>query len=361
MSSNFGKCLKASVFGESHGPAIGVVLDGLPSGEAVDLDRLQAFLDRRRPGQNAMTTHRKETDVPEFLSGLLDGQTTGFPLCAVIRNADQHSSDYEELRTKPRPSHADYTAFVKYGDSRDMRGGGHFSGRLTAPLCIAGGICLQLLERRGISIGAHLQSVADVQDTPFPLHPTAELFAEVQSRTPAVLDPDAGTKMAAAIEAARMAQDSVGAVIECAVIGLPAGVGSPLFDGLENRLAAALFGIPAVKGLEFGSGFAGSASKGSENNDPFTVVDGKIQTTTNNSGGINGGISNGMPVVFRAAFKPTPSIGQVQKTIDLTTMEETGLTIQGRHDPCVAVRAVPVIEAVTALALTDILLEEGKL
>lgn len=360
MSSEFGTTLKTSVFGESHGPAIGVVLQGLPAGEAVDLDALNAFLARRRPGQGPMTTRRNETDEPEFLAGLKDGKTTGFPLSAIIRNKDQHSNDYDNLRTNPRPSHADYTAFVKYGASRDMRGGGHFSGRLTAPLCIAGGICLQMLERRGIFIGAHLKSVADVEDDTFPLEPTKELFAEVRNRNPAVLNEAAGEKMKNAIEAARLDADSVGAVIECAVIGLPAGLGSPMFDGIENQLAKALFGIPAVKGLEFGSGFAGTKLRGSENNDPFTVSDGVIKTTTNNSGGCNGGIANGMPVVFRAAFKPTASIGKPQQTVNLKTMEETELVIKGRHDPCVAVRAVPVVEAVTALVLTDLLLTEGK-
>lgn len=361
MSSEFGTALKTSVFGESHGNAIGVVLDGFPSGQPVDMDRLNAFLARRKPGQGSLTTKRKESDTPEFLAGVTDGVTNGFPICAVIHNADQHSSDYDELRTKPRPSHADYSAFLKYGEARDMRGGGHFSGRLTAPLCIAGGLCLQLLDRHGIAVGAHLLSAGAVHDDPFPMEPDKALFRAVQARNPAVLNPEAGAAMAKEIEAAAKELDSVGGVVECAVTGLPAGLGSPMFDGIESPLAAALFGIPAVKGVEFGSGFRAADLRGSENNDPFTVKDGAVRTTTNNAGGILGGISTGMPVVVRAAFKPTASISQPQQTVDLTTMQPAELRIKGRHDPCIAVRAVPVVEAVTAIVITDLLLSEHQL
>lgn len=361
MSSKFGETLSVSIFGESHGKAIGVELDGIPSGEPVDPEKLQAFLDRRKPGQGAMTTSRKESDRPVFLSGIQDNVTTGFPICAVIKNSDQHSGDYNNLRTNPRPSHADYTAYLKYGEARDMRGGGHFSGRLTAPLCIAGGICLQILERRGIYIGAHLLQVHQVKDNPFPLYPTKELFAGAASRNPSVLDPEAGKRMEEDIVEAAKNQDSVGGIIECAIIGVPGGVGSPMFDGMENRLAKVLFGIPAVKGVEFGSGFEAASRYGSENNDPFILNDGQIATATNHEGGINGGITNGMPIVFRVAIKPTASISRKQKTVNLDTMQETELVIKGRHDPCIAVRAVPVVEAAAAVELTDILLGEHKL
>ena len=357
MSSEFGKLLKVSVFGQSHGKAIGVNIDGLPAGEPIDLEELNAFLDRRKTGKNALSTQRKEADTPIFLSGLENGVTCGFPMCVMIENSDQHSSDYSNLADHPRPSHADYTAQVKWGGHADMRGGGHFSGRLTAPLCIAGGIAKQILARRGIHVGAHLSSVGMEADATFPLHPTKELFDSVAAKAFPVLDDQAGERMQAVILDARQNLDSVGGIIECAAIGLPAGLGDPMFDGIENRLAAALFGIPAVKGVEFGLGFDSARIHGSENNDPFTIVDGKIVTETNRSGGILGGITNGMPVTLRVAIKPTPSISQAQKTISLSSREESQLIIQGRHDPCIAHRAVPVVEAVTAIVLLDLLLE----
>lgn len=357
MSSEFGNLLHISVFGQSHGRAIGVVIDGLPAGEAIDLEALQRFLDRRRPGKDGLSTARKETDIPEFLSGLEGGKTCGAPLCAVISNADQRSRDYGELADKPRPGHADYTAWAKWGGNADMRGGGHFSGRLTAPLCVAGGIAKQILARRGVFVGAHLASVAGIPDRPFPLWPTAALFEEIAARPFPVLDQEAGERMQSAILAAKNDLDSVGGVIECAAIGLPAGLGDPMFGGVENRLAAALFGVPAVKGVEFGEGFAAAALRGSENNDPFTVEDGEIRAETNRAGGVLGGITTGMPVVLRAAVKPTPSIGRAQRTVSLSRLENAELTVHGRHDPCVAHRAVPVVEAVTAAVLLDMLLE----
>ena len=357
MSSEFGNILRVSVFGQSHGTAVGVVVDGLPAGEAIDLEELQRFLDRRRPGTGPLSTARKETDVPEFLSGLEGGKTCGAPLCAVIKNADQHSKDYGELADKPRPGHADFTAWAKWGGRADMRGGGHFSGRMTAPLCVDGGIAKQILARRGIFVGAHLASVAGICDRPFPLHPTAALFEEVAAKPFPVLDEAAGERMRAAILEAKNDLDSVGGVIECAAAGLPAGLGEPMFGGVENRLAAALFGIPAVKGVEFGEGFRAAELRGSENNDPFTVEDGEIRAETNRAGGILGGITTGMPLVLRAAVKPTPSIGRPQKTVRLSAMEASELTVHGRHDPCIAHRAVPVVEAVTAAVLLDMLLE----
>ena len=357
MSSEFGNLLKISVFGQSHGKAIGVVVDGLPAGEAIDLEELDRFLDRRRTGKNRLSTARKEADKPAFLSGLENGVTCGAPPCAVIENSDQHSSDYSELRDKPRPGHADYTAYVKWRDQADMRGGGHFSGRLTAPLCIAGGIARQILARRGVYVGAHLWSVGTERDTPFPLRPTKELFETVAAKPFPVLDDQAGERMQSLILEARQNLDSVGGVIECAAVGLPAGLGDPMFGGVENRLAAALFGIPAVKGVEFGDGFAAARAHGSENNDPFVMEDGRVAAETNHAGGILGGITNGMPVVLRTAMKPTPSIARPQRTVSLSAGADAELVIHGRHDPCIAHRAVPVVEAVTAAVLLDLLLE----
>ena len=357
MSSEFGNILRVSVFGQSHGKAIGVNIDGLPAGEPIDLEELNAFLDRRKPGKSPLSTARKESDTPVFLSGLENGVTCGFPLCAVIENSDQHSSDYSELADKPRPSHADYTARVKWGGHADMRGGGHFSGRLTAPLCIAGGIAKQILARRGIFVGAHLAAVGTENDAPFPLHPTAELFDAIAAKPFPVVDDGAGDRMQALILEARQDLDSVGGIIECAAIGLPAGLGDPMFGGVENRLAAALFGIPAVKGVEFGLGFGSSRLRGSEKNDPFTVENGTVVTASNRAGGILGGITTGMPVTIRTAIKPTPSISRPQQTVSLSAMENTELVIRGRHDPCIAHRAVPVVEAVTAAVLLDLLLE----
>lgn len=357
MSSEFGKLLKISVFGQSHGKAIGVNIDGLPAGEAIDLETLNAFLDRRRPGKSPLSTARRENDAPVFLSGMENGVTCGAPLCAIIENSDQHSSDYSELVDKPRPSHADYTARVKWDGHADMRGGGHFSGRLTAPLCIAGGIAKQILARRGIFVGAHLAAVGTENDAPFPLRPTPELFDAIAAKAFPVVDDDAGARMQALILEARQNLDSVGGIIECAAIGLPAGLGDPMFDGVENRLAAALFGIPAVKGVEFGLGFGSARLHGSENNDPFTLENGTVVTAGNRAGGILGGITTGMPVTLRTAIKPTPSISRPQQTVSLSAMENAELVIRGRHDPCIAHRAVPVVEAVTAAVLLDLLLE----
>ncbi|MBE6964098.1 MAG: chorismate synthase [Ruminococcaceae bacterium] len=357
MSSEFGKLLRIAVFGQSHGKAIGVNIDGLPAGEAIDTEALYAFMSRRKPGGNPLSTARKETDLPIFLSGVENGVTCGAPLCAIIENSDQHSGDYAKLADTPRPSHADYTAWVKWGGQADMRGGGHFSGRLTAPLCIAGGIAKQILARRSIYVGAHLASVGAEQDAAFPLHPTAELFDAVAAKPFPVLDDAAGERMQQVILDARQNLDSVGGVIECAAIGLPAGLGDPMFDGIENRLAAALFGIPAVKGVEFGLGFGSALLRGSENNDAFRMENSAVTAETNRAGGILGGITTGMPVTLRVAIKPTPSIGQTQRTVNLADGENTELVIGGRHDPCIAHRAVPVVEAVTAAVLLDILLE----
>lgn len=356
MSSEFGSLLKISVFGQSHGRAIGVVVDGLPAGEAIHLEELNAFLARRKPGKSPLSTARREADAPVFLSGLENGVTCGAPLCAVIENGDQHSSDYDALRDKPRPGHADYTAFVKWGGQADMRGGGHFSGRLTAPLCIAGGIAKQILSRRGVYVGAHLQSVGTVADALFPLQPTKELFDAVAAKPFPVLDDQAGERMQALILEARKNLDSVGGVVECAATGLPAGLGEPMFGGVENRLAAALFGIPAVKGVEFGRGFGVARLSGTQNNDPYEVRGGTCVPATNNAGGILGGITTGAPVLVRCAFKPISSVMVEQDSVDLTTMEPARLKVHGRHDTTAVIRAVPVVEAVCALALADVLL-----
>ena len=357
MPSVFGENIKVSIFGQSHSEAIGVVVDGLPAGFEVDMDALNAFLARRAPGQGKFTTARKESDMPEFVSGIVDGVTCGAPLCALIRNNDTRSGDYADLRDHPRPSHADYPAYVKFGAAHDIRGGGHFSGRLTAPLCIAGGIALQMLAGRGVRVGAHLCSVGDVQDERFdPVNVSERDFERIAANGFPVLDEMAGARMFDAIERARMDADSIGGTIECAATGLPAGLGDALFGGLEGRLSQALFGIPAVKGVEFGSGFEGARMRGSENNDPFVMQDGSVRTLTNNAGGILGGITTGMPLIMRVAIKPTPSIGRAQRSVSLSEGEPYELTIRGRHDPCIAPRAVPVVEAAAALVLLDMMM-----
>ena len=356
MASYLGEHIHVSVFGQSHSPAIGVVVDGLPAGERVDMEELGRFLKRRAPGQNATSTPRKEADLPQFLSGLVDGVTCGAPLAALIENTNTRSQDYAQLRDKPRPGHADFTAQVKYGGFQDVAGGGHFSGRLTAPLCIAGGICLQMLKRRGIEVAAHIASVAGEADRPFdPMWESVETMEKLKRAPFPVLDEKAGERMRKVILQAKEEGDSVGGIVECLVTGVPAGLGEPMFGGMENRLAAALFGIPAVKGVEFGAGFGVANMRGSENNDPFTMKDGKVVTETNHAGGILGGITNGMPLVFRLAFKPTPSIAREQQTVSLSKNQVEELVVTGRHDPCIVPRAVPVVEAVTALVLSDLL------
>ena len=358
MSSTYGEKLKLSIFGQPHGPAIGMTLDGIPAGLPVDLEKLHNFMARRAPGQGSFSTTRKEADQPEFLSGLVDGFTCGAPLSAIIRNTNTRSGDYNNLKDCPRPGHADFPAQIKYNGFQDVAGGGHFSGRLTAPLCIAGGLCKQWLETKGIYIGAHISSIAGVADKTFDW--TSPNLDAVQGNFP-VLDAAAGAQMLAAIEKAKSDGDSVGGTIECAIVGLPVGLGEPMFGGMESKLAQILYGVPAVKGLEFGSGFAGSDLRGSQNNDPYTVKDGKIQTKTNNAGGILGGITTGMPLIFKVAIKPTPSISRLQQSVSLERMEQQELFVQGRHDPCIVPRAVPVIEAAAAIAIFDMCLLDGKL
>ena len=360
MSTSYGKNINISIFGGSHDDCIGVRATGLPAGFVFDGEELAAFLARRAPGRNAYSTARKEPDVPVFLSGV-DGNTlTGEELVAIIKNTNQRSADYKSESFIPRPSHADFAARVKYGESVDLRGGGHFSGRLTAPLCIVGGICIQYLRSKGIDIFAHVYSIGNVYDTPFDLASVGKNELEVLSQRHEfpVLDPCAQEKMTQLILDAAAEGDSVGGIVECAATGLPTGLGEHMFDGLENRIAAAAFGIPAVKGIEFGNGFAGSRLRGSQNNDAFVTDGNKITTKTNNCGGILGGMSTGMPLVFRVAFKPTPSISCEQDSVDMVRMENVKLSVKGRHDPCVAVRAVPAVEAVCAIALYDALSDE---
>ena len=354
MSSTYGENLKLTIFGQSHGPAIGMTLDGIPAGLPVDFDELQAFLNRRAPGQNNWSTPRKEGDRPEFLAGILDGFTCGAPIAAVIHNTNTRSADYANLKDCPRPGHADYTAQIKYGGFQDAAGGGHFSGRLTAPLCIAGGLCKQWLAEQGIRIGARIATIAGVKDG-FDvnyLNPQLDLIGE---NFP-VFSPDAGEKMQVKIAEARSECDSVGGIIECYITGVPAGLGEPMFGGVESRISQIVYGVPAVKSVEFGIGAEAANLRGSQCNDAFTVANGNISTLTNNAGGILGGITNGMPVVFRAAIKPTPSISRPQQSVSLSGGKEQELVVKGRHDPCIVPRAVPVIEAAAAIALFDLIL-----
>lgn len=355
MSSTYGENLKLTIFGQSHGNAIGMTLDSIPAGLPVDTERLQLFLNRRAPGQNDLSTPRREEDKPEFLSGIVNGYTCGAPVCAIIRNNNTRSGDYENLMDCPRPGHADYTAQIKYRGYQDMNGGGHFSGRLTAPLCIAGGMCKQWLETAGIQIGAHIKVLAGIVDEPTLMDLRFPDLTSIQTSFP-VVNAEAGKKMQQAINEAKIDGDSVGGIIECIVTGLPAGIGDPMFGGIESKIAQIVYGIPAVKGLDFGSGFAGTYLRGSQNNDAFEVIDGQICTKTNNAGGILGGITTGMPLIFSVGIKPTPSISKMQQSISLSKMENQQLQVKGRHDPCIVPRAVPVIEAAAAIAIYDTIL-----
>ncbi len=345
MSSTYGENLKLSIFGQSHGPAIGMTLDGIPAGNFIDFDKLQAFLNRRAPGQNNWSTPRTESDRPEFLSGVMDGYTCGAPIAAVIYNQNTRSVDYDELKDIPRPGHADLTAQYKYGGFQDTAGGGHFSGRLTAPLCIAGGMCLQWLKAMGITVKAYIQQIGEICDSA----DTSEI--KLCSDFPA-RNSQTASLMQQCIAEARSRGDSVGGKITCVISGLPVGLGEPMFGGVESRIAQLVYGIPAVKGLTFGD----TQNYGSENNDAYYVKNGQVLTATNHCGGILGGITNGMPVVFTTALKPTPSIALPQQSISLTTGEITTLQVKGRHDPCIIPRAVPVIEAAAAIAIYDLIL-----
>jgi len=349
MSSTYGENLKLSIFGQSHGPAIGMTLDGIPAGQPVDLEALQQFLNRRAPGQNAWSTPRKEEDRPEFLGGVLDGYTCGAPIAAVIYNKNTRSGDYDNLKSCPRPGHADYTAQIKYGGFQDAAGGGHFSGRLTAPLCIAGGLCKQWLEEMGIRIGAHIVKIGQMDGKYF--DPVDPEFDKVGHIFPA-LSAEKAEQMQENITMAKENGDSIGGTIECAITGLPAGIGEPMFGGVESKISQIVYGIPAVKSITFGN----TADLGSENNDGFVCKNGVLGTLTNHCGGILGGITNGMPVIFSVSIKPTPSIAKAQQTVNMKTGEITMLEIKGRHDPCIVPRAVPVVEAAAAIAIYDLIL-----
>lgn len=358
MNSTWGTNVRISIFGESHGEAIGVVLDGIQPGLKLDMSEILFHMNRRRPGQNIYSTPRKEADLPQILSGIYRGYTTGAPLCAVIKNTNTRSQDYEKLKHVFRPGHSDYTAYMKYKGFNDPRGGGHFSGRLTAPLVFAGSVCRQALKQKGITVGGHLLSVAKIKDTPLdPVNTTEDTFSLIWNRDFPVLDEKKGQLMKQEIDKARMALDSVGGVVEVMALGVPVGIGNPIFHTIEGNLAGILFSVPAVKGVEFGSGFAGAEKTGYENNDAFYFDGDMVKTKTNHHGGILGGISSGMPLVCRVAFKPTASISKPQQTVDIEKREMVTLETGGRHDPCIAQRGVVVIESAVCIGLLDMILE----
>lgn len=361
MSSSIGKNLKISIFGESHGRSIGVVVDGLPAGIPIDREDILLDMARRRAGRKPGSTKRVEADMPEIQSGVYEDHTTGTPLCAVIKNGDPHSQDYAALAGKPRPSHADYTSLVKYGGLQDLRGGGHFSGRLTAPLVFAGAVARAYLKTQGVACGSHIACIGGIWDAAFdPLNVDEKTLARLRKSDFPVLDAAQGREMAERIEEARMNKDSLGGIDECAVVGLPAGIGDPMFDGMESKIAAILFGVPGVKGVEFGRGFAMANLRGSEANDAMEMRDGKPAFLSNNSGGILGGITSGAPLIVRACFKPTASIAQEQSTVNMNTKEDCRIVIKGRHDSCITVRGLVAAEAAVMIAVADAMLEGSK-
>ena len=355
MSFTYGEKIKISVFGQSHSEKMGVVIENLPSGFELDEEKLKVFMARRAPGNDKFSTPRKEADKVKIVSGLAGGKTCGAPLCAEIENTNTLSIDYDNLKDTPRPSHADYAAWAKWGDNRDVCGGGQFSGRLTAPMCIAGGILKQMLENEGIYIGAHISSIGNINDDRF--NPTdASQNDFVCDKEFPVINDERGEDMKKAILEAREKGDSIGGQIECVICGMKAGIGNTYFGGLENRISSTVFAIPAVKAIEFGAGFEASRMLGSENNDEIRINEsGEIVTVTNNHGGILGGISSGMPIIFNVGFKPTPSISIEQKTVSLSKKENTTLSIKGRHDPCIVKRAVPCVEAAAAIAIANLI------
>lgn len=354
----FGNKLKITVFGQSHGVGIGAVVDGLPAGIEINEENIMQIMRLRAPGAGRLTTPRKESDIPEFLSGVKDGKTCGSPLSFVIRNKDMHSKDYSALKNKPRPSHADFPAMIQHGESLDLRGGGAYSGRLTAPLCVVGAIALSELEKRNIHIGTHIASVGDICDRAFdPILEETELIRELSLLPFGVIDDEKALKMRELIEKTSENGDSIGGVVECKITGMPVGVGSPMFGGIENEISKMMFGIPAIKGIEFGIGFKGSHLFGSQYNDSYYYDENQsVKTKTNHAGGICGGMTTGMPIIFRVAIKPTPSISLPQDTIDLENKTNCTIAIEGRHDPCIAVRANIVVRAAAAIVLWDLLL-----
>ena len=362
MNSNFGNKIKIDVFGESHGVAIGAVLTGLPAGIDIPYDSIALQGERRAPGRDKTATPRKEDDKPEFLSGVLNGKTTGAPIAAIIRNKDTRSNNYDNVSLCPRPSHSDYPAYVKYSGFNDIRGGGHFSGRLTAPIVALGTICREVLKQKGITVGGHIARIGNVVDTPFDaVNVTSKQLSELSQTRFALNNKEVKVKMENEIECARLEGDSVGGIVELAVTGVPAGIGNPMFSGVENVISNALYGIPAVKAVAFGDGFDFGSMRGSEANDQMYFDGETVKTKTNHCGGICGGITNGMPIIVKVALKPTPSISKPQATVNLESGEDTQLTVEGRHDPCIVPRALPALEAILCIALTDLLDQDGKI
>ena len=356
MSGMWGSKIKLSIFGESHGNAIGITIDGLPAGFSSDMDKIMMEMARRAPGKSSLSTPRKESDIPEILSGYFEGKTTGAPLCAIIRNSNTKSKDYSKLKDVMRPGHADYTGAVRYKGFNDYRGGGHFSGRITAPLVFAGAICKQILEVKGIIVSAHINSIGKIKDCSFLESDISdELLNSFKEKELPLINTKLEDEMRQEILSARSSGDSIGGTIECAILGVSPGIGDPFFDSVESTLAHLMFSVPAVKGIEFGKGFDISKMRGSEANDEYYLENGNIKTKTNNNGGILGGITNGMPIIFNVAIKPTASIFKEQNTVNIATMEETTLCIEGRHDPCIVQRALPVIEAVAAIGITELM------
>lgn len=352
MSCSFGEKFKVTVFGQSHSEMLGVVIDGIPAGIKLDIEKIEKFMARRSPANKNYATKRNEADKIEIVSGIVDGITCGAPLCAVIKNTDIESKDYDKIKICPRPAHADFTAYMKHNGFNDFRGGGNFSGRMTAPLCFAGAVAMQMLNEKDIYIGAHIENIADVFDDNYDaVNVDKNVLLSIKEKDFPVINDGIKCEMLSVIGSAANSLDSVGGGIECAVVGLPVGVGEPIFNGLESEISRAVFSIPAVKGIEFGT----TMDYGSENNDSFVVDGEKIKTETNNHGGILGGLSSGMPLIFSTVIKPTPSIGRVQKTVDMRTMTETELEINGRHDPCIVPRAVPCIEAAAAIAIINLI------
>lgn len=357
MSSVIGDKIKLSIFGESHGEAIGCVIDGLPAGIKIDMNAVYKDMQRRAPGKDKTATPRLEKDIPHILSGMLDNVTTGAPLAMVIENTNTKSGDYSNLMTVPRPGHSDYPAYVKYGGNNDIRGGGHFSGRLTAPLVFAGSVAKQILSQKGVTIGAHIKQIGSVCDAVSDLNKTDKsLLDTLSSSTFSLIDETREQAMRDEIEKARLSLDSVGGIIECFAVGLPVGLGGNMFDTVEGKLASILFGVPAVKGVEFGIGFGFADKRASEVNDQYEIKNGRVATLSNNNGGVLGGMTDGAPLSVSVAIKPTPSIAKKQKSVNLLTMENAELEIHGRHDPCIVVRAVPVIECAVALGLLDLMM-----
>lgn len=357
MSSVIGDKIKLSIFGESHGEAIGCVIDGLPAGIKIDMNAVYKDMQRRAPGKDKTATPRLEKDIPHILSGMLDNVTTGAPLAMVIENTNTKSGDYSNLMTVPRPGHSDYPAYVKYGGNNDIRGGGHFSGRLTAPLVFAGSVAKQILSQMGVTIGAHIKQIGSVCDAVSDLNKTDKsLLDTLSSSTFSLIDETKEQAMRDEIEKARLSLDSVGGIIECFAVGLPVGLGGNMFDTVEGKLASILFGVPAVKGVEFGIGFGFADKRASEVNDQYEIKNGRVATLSNNNGGVLGGMTDGAPLSVSVAIKPTPSIAKKQKSVNLLTMENAELEIHGRHDPCIVIRAVPVIECAVALGLLDLMM-----